>query len=174
MKTARVGLCLAILLSWTLASPALAQQFLPPGQAGFGPGTASVGDAYGAEAGVDDMQTRSVFGSGLFDNRNYMTRTDAGDGLGYLRGFQTFAAWQPIIITPDELMFWMSPRGYVTFDTGVWAGNLGAGFRYLNPTNNRILGGGFWLDHDNTSKNQYDQLGVSGEWLGNLDRKSVV
>lgn len=168
MNTARVSLCLAILLSWTLSSPTLAQQYLPPGP-GAQPGEAIVGDA-GPVAGIDDMQTRS-----LFDNRNYLIRSDAGDGVGYLRGYQTFGVFQPITVEPDELILWVSPRGYVTYDSGNFAGNLGAGVRWLNPDNNRIIGGGFWWDHDNNQSNQYDQLGGSFEWLGNfLDLRANV
>src|SRR6476660_7673937 len=162
MNTARVGLCLAILLSWVLPSPTMAQQYLPPGQAGLNPGVATVDD-FGAEDGVDDFQTR-----GIFDNRNYMLRSDAGDGVGYLRGFQTFAAFQPIVVDPDEFIFWMSPRGFVTYDQATWGGNLGAGFRWLNPANQRIFGAGFWWDHDNNQNRLVDQLGVSAEWLGNF------
>lgn len=155
MNTARVSLSLAIMLSWTLSSPALAQQILPPGQA-------MVEDS-AAEDGVDDLNTRSIF-----DNSNYMIRGDAGDSVGYIRGFQTLAAFQPIIINPDELILWMSPRGYVTYNSGDFAGNLGAGIRWLEPTSQRILGAGFWWDHDNNGSNQYDQLGGSAEWLGNM------
>src|SRR5262249_18380231 len=150
MNTARVSLGLAILLSWTLSSPAQAQQYLPPGTAGLEPGVASTGD-YTAGEGVDDLQTR-----GIFDNRNYLLRSDAGDGTGYLRGFQRFGVFQPIIFDPDEFILWMSPRGFVTYDTGDWAGNLGAGVRWLNPANNRILGGGFWWDHDNNQNRLFD------------------
>lgn len=166
MKTARVSLCLATVLSWALTSPTMAQQLMPPGQY---PGQAVLEDSTPLE-GTDDMQTRS-----LFDNRNYMLRSDAGDGVGYLRGYQTFAAWQPIIVTPDELMFWVSPRGYITYNSGNFAGNLGAGARWLNPENQRILGGGVWWDHDNNGANQYDQIGGSFESLGNfLDFRTNV
>src|SRR5438046_1639083 len=79
MNTARVSLCLAILLSAALASPALAQQIVP-GQTSVG------GYPADAEPGTDDIHTRSIF-----DNRNVMIRADAGDGVGYLRGYQTFA-----------------------------------------------------------------------------------
>ena len=128
MNTARVSLCLAILLSWTLASPVLAQQMVP-GQTSVG------GYPQDFDQEVDDIHTRSIF-----DNRNVMIRSDAGDGVGYLRGYQTFAAFQPIIAVPDELVFWMSPRGYVTYNSGSFAGNLGSGFRWLNPGTQRIFG----------------------------------
>src|SRR5438445_6381667 len=104
MNTARVSLCLAILLSSIFSSSAWAQS-VPPGRTSMG------GWPEDAEPGTDDLHTQSVF-----DNRNYMLRSDAGDSVGYLRGYQTFAAFQPIIIDPDELIFWMSPRGYVTYN----------------------------------------------------------
>jgi hypothetical protein len=159
MNTARVSLCLAILLTWTLASPLaspVAAQMAVPGQ------TAVSSFPANGDPETDDIHTRSIF-----DNRNYMVRTDAGDGIGYLRGYQTLAAFQPVIAIPDELVFWMSPRGYVTFNSGSFAGNLGTGVRWLNPGTQRILGGGAWWDHDNNGSLNYDQLGGSLEWLGN-------
>lgn len=160
MNTARVSLCLAILLACTLSSPARAQYPAGPASGGGWYGDDGTGDQV---PGASDRQTTSIF-----DNRNYMLRSDAGDSVGYLRGFQTFAAFQPVIITPDELILWMSPRGYVTYNSGTFGGNLGAGARWLDPSNQRILGGGFWWDHDNNGQNQYDQLGGSFEWLGNF------
>ena len=154
MNTARVSLCLAILLSGTLANRVLAQQPVP------GQTSVSSFPADG-EAGTDDIHTRSIF-----DNRNFMLQSNAGDGVGYLRGYQTFAAFQPIAAIPDELIFWMSPRGYVTYNSASWAGNLGTGVRWLNPGTQRIIGGGAWWDHDNNGTNLYDQLGGSLEWLG--------
>jgi hypothetical protein len=163
MKTARVSLCLATLLSWALVSPAWAQQQAPTSGSQASPGgpTNFGGWPEEAQPGTDDIHTRS-----LFDNRNFMLRTDAGDGVGYIRGYQTFAAFQPVAIVPNELIMWMSPRGYVTYNSGSFAGNLGTGLRWLNPATNRILGGGVWWDHDNNGTNTYDQLGGSLEWLG--------
>jgi hypothetical protein len=154
MKTARVSLCLAMMVTCALASPALAQQ-APPGQGSFG-GWPDV-----SQEGTDDIHTRSIW-----DNRNFMLRTDGGDGVGYIRGYQTFAAFQPVQIVPDEFILWMSPRGYITYNSGSFAGNLGAGFRWLDKETNRIWGGGAWWDHDNNGTNIYDQLGGSLEWLG--------
>lgn len=155
MNTARVGLCLTILLAWTITSPLMAQQYTPPVRTVAG----SFPEDDAPE--VDDIHTQS-----LFDNRNYMIRSDAGDGLGYLRGFQTFAGFQPLMIE-DNLILWVSPRGYVTYNAGTFGGNLGAGARWLDPATQRILGAGFWWDHDNNGIKQYDQLGGSAEWLGN-------
>lgn len=115
-----------------------------------------------SEPGIDDIHTRSIF-----DNRNYQLRSDIGDGVGYLRGFQTFGAFQPITIEPDEFILWANPRGYVTYNSGSFAGNLGTGFRWLNPETQRIIGGSAWWDHDNNGTNNYDQIGGSFESLGN-------
>ena len=96
MKTARVSLGLAITLAWTLSSPVCAQQqYLPPAQF---PGQASVGD-YTPADGTDDVHTR-----GIFDNRNYLIRSDAGSSVGYVNGFQTIGAFQPIIVDPNEFI----------------------------------------------------------------------
>jgi len=158
MNTARVSLGLAILLAWTC--PLLAQQPTTPTAP---PAVRTVNGSYPEDDApdADDMHTQS-----LFDNRNYMIRSDAGDSVGYLRGFQTFAAFQPLMID-DNLIAWFSPRGYVTYNAGTFGGNLGAGARWLDPSTDRILGGGFWWDHDNNGVRQFDQLGGSIESLGN-------
>jgi len=114
------------------------------------------------EPGIDDIHTRSIF-----DNRNYQLNSYIGDGVGYLRGFQSFGAFQPVVIEPDEFILWANPRGYVTYNSGSFAGNLGTGFRWLNPETQRIIGGSAWWDHDNNGANKYDQIGGSFESLGN-------
>ena len=144
MKTARVSVCLAILFGAASSSPLFAQG--PPGVAPVG------------GSGAPDTYDR-------FDHRNVMLRSDIGDGVGYSKGYQTFALFQPIIIEPDELMLFLSPRGIVTY-LGDVAANAGAGFRWYDDSNDRIFGGSFWYDTDNTGQFKYDQLGISLESLG--------
>lgn len=143
MNTARVSVCLAIVLTWTLASPVLAQY--EPGQTSLRPDSPDVVDR--------------------FDNRNIQMRSDIGDGVGYAKGYQTFGVFQPFIVEPDEFIFFANPRGIVTY-LGDLSANVGAGARYYNPDNDRIWGASFWYDHDNNHERRYDQLGVSLESLG--------
>ncbi len=104
MKAGFVSLFVATIISWPLIHSALGQQ----------PAYVEDDDASpDSPDGTEDIHTRSIF-----DYRNYMIRTDAGDGVGYLRGYQTFAAFQPIAVAEDELILWVSPRGYVTFNSG--------------------------------------------------------
>ncbi|MGQ0636996.1 MAG: beta strand repeat-containing protein [Planctomycetaceae bacterium] len=136
------------MLSGILVSPLLAQY--PPGPGGFG--QASVTDA------TPDTIDR-------FDHRNFQFRSDIGDGVGYAKGFQTFGAFQPITITPDEFILFMNPRGIVTY-LGDLAANLGAGVRGYDAGTDRILGFSGWWDVDNTGDRKYSQIGGSFESLG--------
>lgn len=154
MKTARVSVCLAILLCGVLSSPLFAQG-LPPGGGSYGlPPT--------GQAGVTDAPPDSY---DIFDNRRFQFRTDFGDGVGYAKGFQTFGAFQPIIIDPDDLILFLNPRGIVTY-TGELAANGGAGARWYDRGSDRIWGLSAWYDYDNTGDNKYDQIGASFESLG--------
>ena len=142
MNTARVSVCLAILLT-TLSSPLFAQY--EPGQTTMRPDSPDVVDR--------------------FDNRNFQLRSDIGDGVGYSKGYQTFGVFQPFIVEPDEFIFFANPRGIVTY-MGDLSANVGVGTRYYNPDSDRIWGGSFWYDHDNNSDRRYDQFGISLESLG--------
>lgn len=143
MKTARVSVTLAILLSWAITSPLFAQG--PPGQ---------------TSDGSDAPDTYDFFGP-----RNVMLRSDIGDGVGYSKGFQTFSAFQSMVVQPEELIFFVNPRGIITY-LGNVAANVGAGGRWYDEETDRIWGASVWYDHDNTSQRKYDQMGFSLESLG--------
>jgi hypothetical protein len=143
MKTARVGVCLAFLLTGTFTSSLLAQSTTPP------------------VTTRDDAPGNYDF----FGPRNFQLRSDIGDGIGYSKGYQTFGAFQSMVVSPDEFIFFANPRGIVTY-LGNLSANVGAGGRYYDENTDRILGGSFWYDHDNTGPKTYDQLGISLESLG--------
>lgn len=147
MKKARVASapCLAIMAAGLLAGSAAAQDV---------PGRAAVGDG--------------SYGFDRFGNRNYQLRSDIGDGVGYSSGYQTFGVFQPFMLEEDQSLFFVNPRGMVTYDSAHFAGSLGGGFRFLNPETERILGFGGWWDHDSTGNFDYDQWGLSFESLGNV------
>jgi hypothetical protein len=147
MNMARVSAVLLISFSWALAAQVVAQEL--PGRA------------------VVDTEPQEYDRFNPFDGRNIQFKGDFGDGLGYVKGYQTFGVFQPIVVEPDELLFFVNPRGIITY-SGQLAGNVGAGLRYYNPQLNRIFGGGFWWDHDDSGFTQYDQLGISLESLGNI------
>ena len=147
MKKARVASapCLAIMAAGLLAGSAAAQDV---------PGRAAVGDG--------------SYGFDRFGNRNYQLRSDIGDGVGYSSGYQTFGIFQPFMLEEDQSLFFVNPRGMVTYDSARFAGSIGGGFRFLNPETERILGFGGWWDHDSTGDFDYDQWGLSFESLGNV------
>jgi hypothetical protein len=146
MKTAKASVFFSLVLGWIACLPASAQDWSGIADSGSPPMAASV-DRFG--------------------NRNYLIRADIGGGLGYDDGFVTFGAFQPVILSPDELILFANPRGIIT-NFGDLSANVGAGLRYLNPESERILGGSFWWDHDNLHDRRYDQFGISAEWLGNI------
>jgi hypothetical protein len=145
MKKARSAPCLAFMAAGLLAGSAVAQD---------APGRAAVGDG--------------SYGFDRFGNRNYQLRSDIGDGVGYSSGYQTFGIFQPFMLEEDQSLFFVNPRGMVTYDSAHFAGSVGAGLRFLNPETERILGFGGWWDHDSTGDFDYDQWGLSFESLGNV------
>lgn len=147
MNMARVSAVLLVSFTWALADQVIAQEL--PGRA------------------VVEAQAQEYDRFNPFDGRNIQLRGDFGDGLGYDKGYQTFGVFQPIVIEPDELLLFVNPRGIITYD-GQLAGNVGAGLRYFDPAIQRMFGGGFWWDHDDTGFTNYDQLGISLESLGNM------
>lgn len=95
----------------------------------------------------------------------FMTRSDIGTGLGYQRGYQTFAGMLPIMLEPGYSVLFGSVRGNVGYDDS-YGFNAGAGLRWYNPDLDRVFGGSFWFDDDNRDPNRYQQFGVSLESLG--------
>lgn len=95
----------------------------------------------------------------------FMTRSDIGTGLGYQRGYQTFAGMLPIMLNPDYSVLFASIRGNVGYDDS-YGFNAGAGVRWYDPELDRVFGGSFWWDDDNRDPNRYQQYGISLESLG--------
>ena len=79
MNTARVSVCLAILLCGTLVSPLFAQGPGYPGANGYG--LPPVGQSSASDASPDTFD--------VFDNRRFQFRSAIGDGVGYHEGFQS-------------------------------------------------------------------------------------
>src|SRR6185295_6373579 len=121
----------------------------PPGAGNFAPppGFSPSGQAAATDAKPDAYD--------IFDNRRLQFRSDIGDGVGYAKGYQTFGAFQPIILQPDELLLLVNPREIVTY-LGNSAANVGSGGRMYDPESDRILGVSRWYDHDNTGQNKFD------------------
>src|SRR5262249_36890808 len=101
----------------------------------------------------------------FFGPRNVQSVTNIGDGVGYSKGYQTFGAFQSLVVEPNELIFFLNPRGIITF-LGDVAANAGVGLRWYDEDSDRIWGGSVWYDTDNTGQFKYDQIGISLESLG--------
>ncbi len=74
----------------------------------------------------------------------------------------------PHLISEDQILFG-DFRTFVTND-GRLGGNFGAGWRFIEPTDNDMLGVSAWYDIDNSTGNTFHQLGLNLEarmaWAG--------
>lgn len=126
------------------------QGYYPPqeGLPGYEPAP-----SYSGYVPIDPFGTRFSF------------RSDIGDGPGWNGGFQSFNGFVPIMFEPDRSLVFFNPRVMVT-NQGDIAASIGTGVRFYSPEIDRVFGGSFWYDYDNTMSTNYDQWGISLESLG--------
>lgn len=147
MKAVRISVCLAIFAAGAFGKMASGQD---PDSA---PGRTSIQDFNYNYPPRDPWDPR------------FRLRSDFGDGIGYLRGYQTFNAFLPFTADPGRSLFFIDPRILVPY-TGQYATNVGVGFRQYNDELDRIFGASFWYDFDGSYTRKYHQYGVSLESLG--------
>jgi hypothetical protein len=92
-------------------------------------------------------------------------RSDIGNGPGWAQGFQALNGFVPITFEPGRSLLFLDGRAILT-NNGQFTGSAGAGLRYYSPELDRVMGGAFWYDYDNSTSVNYDQWGVSLESLG--------
>ncbi len=90
-------------------------------------------------------------------------RGDAGDGVGYRRGFSYLEAMVPILETPSRLLF-TDVRIVNFLDKDRWEYNLGGGYRWHSPAN-IVFGVNSFYDMRKTDYHFYQQGGVGFEAL---------
>lgn len=149
MNLARVGLISAVLLACFAITPQAARSqdpFSAPAVNRSSPGIMPM-------TRWDALDTRYRFSASV------------GDGVGYTQGYNQIGVFQPIWIIPGELMAFIEPRGTLTYKANT-AASVGAGLRYWNPEQDRILGGSFWWDVDDGTGRTYHQFGFNAESLG--------
>ena len=94
----------------------------------------------------------------------FTIRGDAGNGVGYSRGFSTLQAMVPLKQTNGSLFF--TDLRMVNFDDqNRWESNAGLGYRWFSAPVNRILGVNAFYDARKSDYHLYQQLGLGLEAL---------
>lgn len=119
----------------------------------------------GGTPGYDALPSTSGFVPIDPYGTRFSFRSDIGNGPGWAQGFQALNGFVPITFEPGRSLLFLDGRAILT-NNGQFTGSAGAGLRYYSPELNRVMGGSFWYDYDNSSTINYDQWGVSLESLG--------
>ncbi|WP_339727517.1 right-handed parallel beta-helix repeat-containing protein [uncultured Gimesia sp.] len=88
-----------------------------------------------------------------------------GGGIGYDDGYSNLGVLVPFTINPDQSMLFLDLRAMVT-DQGAGGVNLGAGWRGYSETVDKIFTLAAWYDYDDGHFQDYNQIGISGEVIG--------
>lgn len=88
-----------------------------------------------------------------------------GGGIGYDDGYSNLGILLPFTIDPENSMLFLDLRAMVT-DQGAGGVNLGAGWRAYSESVDKIFTLAGWYDYDAGHFQDYSQLGVSGEVIG--------
>ncbi|MEQ8637390.1 right-handed parallel beta-helix repeat-containing protein [Gimesia maris] len=88
-----------------------------------------------------------------------------GGGIGYDDGYSNLGVLMPFTINPEQSMLFLDLRAMVT-DQGAGGVNLGAGWRAYNDNLDKIFTVAGWYDYDDGHYQDYHQLGLSGEVIG--------
>lgn len=88
-----------------------------------------------------------------------------GGGIGYDDGYSNLGMLIPFTIRPEQSMLFLDVRAMVT-DQGAGGVNLGAGWRAYSENLDKIFTLAGWYDYDDGHYQDYHQIGVSGEVIG--------
>ncbi len=88
-----------------------------------------------------------------------------GGGIGYDDGYSNLGILLPFTINPDQSMLFLDLRAMVT-DKGAGGVNLGAGWRAYSDAVDKIFTFAGWYDYDAGHFQDYHQLGLSAEVIG--------
>lgn len=93
---------------------------------------------------------------------------DAGEGIGFNKGFTTLEWMTPITGDFEWALLFADGRVLVRNDATVGA-NFGVAYRWYDLGWNRIVGGNVFYDYRHSSEeNHFHQLGLGLEWLGEI------
>lgn len=95
--------------------------------------------------------------------------TVAGEAAGLDDGYVHFGGFVPIA-QPDSESLWFAEGSLLLFneDSDQLGGNVGIGYRSLCDTTGTILGGYAYYDRRDLGLDEFDQLGVGVESMGEL------
>lgn len=88
-----------------------------------------------------------------------------GGGIGYDDGYSNLGMLIPFTIRPEQSMLFLDIRAMVT-DKGAGGVNLGAGWRGYSEYLDKIFTVAGWYDYDDGHYQDYHQIGLSGEVIG--------
>lgn len=91
-------------------------------------------------------------------------RGDAGDGVGYKRGFSSLEAMIPVMESQSRLLF-ANLRVVNFMDEDRWEYNVGGGYRWHSQACNVVFGINSFYDMRKTDYHFYQQAGVGFEAL---------
>jgi hypothetical protein len=147
MKKPAQALCVGLMLSNALTSPAFAQI---------------------AETGTN---TSPLSASGQAADLKIQPRIGAGfttTGAGYQEPYFSLEGFVPLQQNPGSSLTFLEGRMLVVTDSTL-GGNLILGQRFYSSSNNHILGGYLSYDIRDTGNNVFHQIGAGFERLGNWD-----
>ncbi len=89
----------------------------------------------------------------------YRAQHTQGDIYGADKGYTSINAFIPMGTSGSDALWYIQPRANVTND-GNGMANLGVGYRFYTPDDNRVWSASFWWDGDGGHNAWYNQLGA--------------
>jgi hypothetical protein len=95
----------------------------------------------------------------------YRVQHTQGEIYGANNGYTSLNAFVPVATDGADALWWIQPRANVTND-GRGMANLGGGYRWYTPDDNRVWGASMWWDGDGGHHSWYNQLGAHFSSVG--------
>ncbi len=137
-------------------------QFAPSVDAGDAFEDALRGDSggyYAENGGVGFASTNRI------DDILWRVGNQSLDAYGYNGGYTNINAFVPLSTDGDQSILFLNPRVNMT-GGGNGGVNLGLGYRFFDPADDRVYGVSGWWDYDAGHRTDFNQMGVSLESLG--------
>ena len=87
------------------------------------------------------------------------------DAYGYNGGYSNINAFIPLSTDGEQSLIFLNPRVNMS-GSGNGGVNVGLGYRFFDPVDDRVYGVSGWFDYDAGHRAAYNQMGVSLESLG--------
>jgi parallel beta-helix repeat protein len=96
----------------------------------------------------------------------FSLRHDFGEGVGFRNGFTYLQGFMPIWQRPGRNVAFADVRLINFDDRNLWEWNIGGGYRWLSRCDSFVFGVNAYYDGNRTFHNNYHQLGIGAEVLG--------